>query len=73
MIKLFKQYCWNNLLHNQVRTCLVYALSAASRAAGDVPTISALQTHVSTTRNGPMRPRLTVLTLLFRYRPGNRL
>lgn len=43
LVQLLKKYCWNNLLHNQVKTCLIYALTPRS---SDAP-ISALITHVS--------------------------
>ena len=47
LLKMFKQYCWNNILHNQVKKCFTYAFSAFDNADGNPVTPSALQTHVS--------------------------
>lgn len=45
LLDLFKQYCWNNILHNQVKKCFSYAFSFDTKDNTCTP--SALQTHVS--------------------------
>jgi SIT4 phosphatase-associated protein len=48
LLKLFKQYCWNNFLHNYVKKCLVYGIQAFDTIPNSTQlVISALQTHVS--------------------------
>lgn len=48
LLKLFKQYCWNNFLHNYVKKCLVYGIQAFDTIPNSTQlVISALQKHVS--------------------------
>ncbi|CRK95737.1 CLUMA_CG009194, isoform A [Clunio marinus] len=47
LLKLFKQYCWNNFLHNYVKKCLVYGLKAFDTIPNSTKlVISALQRHI---------------------------
>lgn len=46
LLDLFKQYCWNNILHSQVKKCFSYAFSAFVHGEDNICTPSALQTHV---------------------------
>ncbi|XP_055690524.1 serine/threonine-protein phosphatase 6 regulatory subunit 3-B [Lutzomyia longipalpis] len=51
LLNLFKQYCWNNFLHNHVNKCLRYALNAFDTGVSTenyktVLNLSALQKHV---------------------------
>lgn len=48
LLKLFKQYCWNNFLHNYVKKCLGYGIQAFDTIPNSTQLlISALQKHVS--------------------------
>lgn len=50
LLKLFKEYCWNNFLHNQVKRVLVFAIRKFDEQPETTPTVltpSALQKHVS--------------------------
>jgi serine/threonine-protein phosphatase 6 regulatory subunit 3 len=48
LLNLFKQYCWNNFLHNYVKRCLVYGVQAFDTIPNNTQlVISALQKHVS--------------------------
>ncbi|XP_031622169.1 serine/threonine-protein phosphatase 6 regulatory subunit 3-B [Contarinia nasturtii] len=46
LLDLFKQYCWNNILHSQVKKCFSYAFSAFVHGDDNTCTPSALQTHI---------------------------
>uniref|UniRef100_A0A1L8DX92 Putative sap family cell cycle dependent phosphatase-associated protein n=1 Tax=Nyssomyia neivai TaxID=330878 RepID=A0A1L8DX92_9DIPT len=51
LLNLFKQYCWNNFLHNHVNKCLRYALNSFDTGISTenyktVLNLSALQKHV---------------------------
>lgn len=49
LLKLFKEYCWNNFLHNQVKKCLVFAFRKFDEQSDTTPTVlipSALQKHI---------------------------
>lgn len=65
LLNLFKQYCWNNFLHSQVKKCLSYAIGAydenRNEASGSVQLeISALQRHVSRDLNGQCQKTVQV-------------
>ncbi|KAL7048626.1 hypothetical protein ACKWTF_003426 [Chironomus riparius] len=47
LLNLFKQYCWNNFLHNYVRRCFVYGVQAFDTIPNNTQlVISALQKHI---------------------------
>ncbi|GAB0092172.1 serine/threonine-protein phosphatase 6 regulatory subunit 3 [Sergentomyia squamirostris] len=49
LLNLFKQYCWNNFLHNHVNRCIRYALNSFDGGVDDTENgqaLSALQKHV---------------------------
>ncbi|KAG5678312.1 hypothetical protein PVAND_007998 [Polypedilum vanderplanki] len=47
LLNLFKQYCWNNFLHNYVKKCFVYGVQAFDTIPNNTQlVISALQKHI---------------------------
>lgn len=48
LLKLFKQYCWNNFLHKQVKSCIQAAVQSFDQVPGDSQqlTVSPLQKHL---------------------------